>query len=129
LLNYFDDRDYAVAVIGAGRGIGRAAAEEMARHGVAVACLDSDGAAAEEAARAIVVGGGRASAATVDVVNEASIDAALKKVGRIDALVNCAGITGKTNVPGHAVEMTDFDRVYRSTCAAPCWFPRRCCRI
>jgi 3-oxoacyl-[acyl-carrier protein] reductase len=113
LLNYFDDRDYAVAVIGAGRGIGRAAAEEMARHGVAVACLDSDGAAAEEAARAIVVGGGRASAATVDVVSEASIDAALKKVGRIDALVNCAGITGKTNVPGHAVEMTDFDRVYQ----------------
>jgi 3-oxoacyl-[acyl-carrier protein] reductase len=113
LLNYFDDRDYAVAVIGAGRGIGRAAAEEMARQGVRVACLDSDGATAADTAKAIVAAGGHASAAAVDVVDPNSIDAALKQSPRIDALVNCAGITGKTNVPGHQVEMADFDRVYQ----------------
>ena len=113
LLNYFDDRDYSVAVIGAGRGIGRAAAEEMARQGVTVACLDSDGATAEDTAQAIKAAGGKASAAAVDVVDAKSIDAALKKTARIDALVNCAGITGKTNVPGHQVEMADFDRVYQ----------------
>ena len=113
MLNYFDDPAYTVAVIGAGRGIGRATALEMARHGVAVACLDSDGATAEDTAKTITTAGGRASASAVDVVDEKSIDAALKKTDRVDALVNCAGITGKTNVPGHQVEMADFDRVYR----------------
>src|SRR5689334_25111242 len=85
----------------------------MARQGVAIACLDSDGATAEDTAKAIKAAGGKASAAAVDVVDAKSIDAALKKTARIDALVNCAGITGKTNVPGHAVEMADFDRVYQ----------------
>jgi 3-oxoacyl-[acyl-carrier protein] reductase len=113
LLNYFDDPAYTVAVIGAGRGIGRAAALEMARHGVAVACFDSDGATAEDTAKAINAAGGRATAGAVDVVDAKSIEAALKKTDRIDALVNCAGITGKTNVAGHQVDMADFDRVYQ----------------
>jgi 3-oxoacyl-[acyl-carrier protein] reductase len=113
LLNYFDDPAYTVAVIGAGRGIGRAAALEMARHGVAVACLDSDGATAEDTAQAVIAAGGRATAGAVDVIDAKSIEAALKKTDRIDALVNCAGITGKTNVPGHQVDMADFDRVYQ----------------
>ena len=113
MLNYFNDRDYTVAVIGAGRGIGRAAAEEMARHGVSVACLDIDGAAAIETAGAITANGGHATASTVDVVDERSIFAAFNGIARIDGLVNCAGITGRTNVPGHQVEMVDFDRVYQ----------------
>jgi 3-oxoacyl-[acyl-carrier protein] reductase len=113
LLNYFDDPAYTVAVIGAGRGIGRAAALEMARHGVAVTCFDSDGATAEDTAKAINAAGGRATAGAVDVVDAKSIEAALKKTDRIDALVNCAGITGKTNVAGHQVDMADFDRVYQ----------------
>jgi NAD(P)-dependent dehydrogenase (short-subunit alcohol dehydrogenase family) len=113
LLNYFDDPAYTAVVIGAGRGIGRATALEMARHGVAVACLDSDGATAADTAKAISAAGGKATASAVDVVDAKSIDAALKKTDRIDALINCAGITGKTNVPGHQVEMADFDRVYQ----------------
>ncbi len=113
MLNYFDDPAYTIAVIGAGRGIGRAAALEMARQGVAIACLDSDGATAADTAKEIKASGGKATSAAVDVVDEKSIAAALKQTDRIDALVNCAGITGKTNVPGHAVEMADFDRVYQ----------------
>jgi NAD(P)-dependent dehydrogenase (short-subunit alcohol dehydrogenase family) len=113
LLNYFDDPAYTVAVIGAGRGIGRAAALEMARQGVGVACFDSDGVTADDTAKVITDAGGRAMAGAVDVVDANSIGAALQKTDRIDALVNCAGITGKTNVPGHAVEMADFDRVYQ----------------
>ncbi len=113
MLNYFDDPAYTVAVIGAGRGIGRATALEMARQGVSIACLDSDGGTAADTAKEIKASGGKATSAAVDVVDEKSIAAALKQTDRIDALVNCAGITGKTNVPGHAVELADFDRVYQ----------------
>jgi 3-oxoacyl-[acyl-carrier protein] reductase len=42
-----------------------------------------------------------------------AIDAVARAFGRIDGLVNCAGITGKTNVPGHEVDLADFDMVYR----------------
>ncbi|NJM93196.1 MAG: dehydrogenase, partial [Rhodospirillaceae bacterium] len=42
-MNYFDNPDYVVAIVGAGRGIGKAAALHIAGHGVRVACLDRDG--------------------------------------------------------------------------------------
>ena len=72
MFNYFDDPAYADAVIGAGRGIGRAAALEMAGQGIAVACLDRDGAAAEETAREIGKGGRRSTARAMDVTDAAS---------------------------------------------------------
>ena len=113
-MNYFDNPDYVVAVVGAGRGIGKAAALELARHGVQVACLDRDGATAQETAAEI---GGRTVAHQLEVADEATIapaiDAVGRALGRIDGLVNCAGITGKTNVPAHEVEPADFDQVYR----------------
>ena len=34
-----------------------------------------------------------------------------KSLGRIDGLVNCAGITGNTNIKAHDVDPADFDRV------------------
>jgi 3-oxoacyl-[acyl-carrier protein] reductase len=117
VFNYFDDPTYAVAVIGAGRGIGRAAALEMAGQGIAVGCLDSDGKTAEETAQAIRKMGGRTASAGMDVADAASIATAIRAtvgaLGRIDGLVNCAGITGRTNIPGHQVDMADFDRVYQ----------------
>ncbi|HVY98888.1 MAG TPA: SDR family NAD(P)-dependent oxidoreductase [Dongiaceae bacterium] len=117
MFDYFDDPAYAVAVIGAGGGIGRAAALEMAGQGIAVACLDSNGGTAAETAEAIRGQGGRATSAEMDVVDGGSIAAALARsigaLGRIDGLVNCAGITGRTNIAGHAVDMADFDRVYQ----------------
>jgi 2-dehydro-3-deoxy-L-rhamnonate dehydrogenase (NAD+) len=117
VFNYFDDPAYAVAVIGAGGGIGRAAVLEMAAQGIAVACLDSDGTAAIATAQAIRKAGGRASSSTMNVADTPSIAKAVEEtigaLGRIDGLVNCAGITGRTNVAGHAVDMADFDRVYQ----------------
>ncbi|MES1152400.1 MAG: SDR family NAD(P)-dependent oxidoreductase [Dongia sp.] len=117
MFDYFGDPAYTVAVIGAGRGIGRAAALEMSAQGIAVACLDSDGEAAEETARSIRGTGGRTTAGTMDVADAPSIAEALREtiavLGRIDGLVNCAGITGRTNIAGHAVDMADFDRVYQ----------------
>lgn len=117
MVNYFDKPDYSVIVVGAGRGIGRAAALELVAQGVSVACFDSDGASAEKVAAELKAKGGKAIAAQLDVTEAATIrpavDAAVKSFGKVDALVNCAGITGKTNIPAHQVDMADFDLVYR----------------
>jgi NAD(P)-dependent dehydrogenase (short-subunit alcohol dehydrogenase family) len=116
-VNYFDDPDYVVAVVGAGRGIGKAAALHLAGHGVRVACLDRDGESAQATATEIAEAGGRAVAHGMEVAEEATIPPAIEAIarafGRIDALVNCAGITGRTNIPGHEVDLADFDLVYR----------------
>lgn len=85
-----------VAVTGAGRGIGRAIAETLARPGAAVAVGDRDLGTARETAEAIRRRGGRAVALTLDVADEDSfarfLEAAERVLGPIDVLVNNAGI-------------------------------------
>ena len=108
---------YAVVVIGAGSGIGRAAAEHIASSGVTIGCVDRDAAGAAYTARRISEAGASAVSAAADVADEASIGEAVdrlsSKIGRIHGLVNCAGITGRTNVKAHEVDVADFDAVYR----------------
>lgn len=115
MVNYFDNPDYAVIVVGAGRGIGRATVDLLAAQGVAVGCLDSDGATAQAAAEAVKRQGGKAVAGQLDVTNDAAIAtaiaAAVRTLGRVDGLVNCAGVTGNTNIKAHDVDPADFDRV------------------
>jgi 2-dehydro-3-deoxy-L-rhamnonate dehydrogenase (NAD+) len=117
MVNYFDNPQYSVVVVGAGRGIGRATALELAAQGTAVACFDSDGGSAQTVAEAIKTGGARSVAGQLDVAQEKTLAPALEHAaqafGRIDALVNCAGITGRTNVAAHEVDPEDFDLVYR----------------
>ena len=115
MVNYFDNSDYAVIVVGAGRGIGRAAADVLASQGVTVGCLDSDPMTAADAAQMIESRGGRATAGRLDITRDQEIAPAIadaaRALGRIDGLVNCAGITGHTNIKAHDVDPADFDRV------------------
>jgi 3-oxoacyl-[acyl-carrier protein] reductase len=87
----------AALVTGAARGIGQAIARRLAADGARVALLDRDAAAAEAAALAI---GGDAFAIGADVTRAPEVDAAVERVvdrwGRLDVLVNNAGITGRS---------------------------------
>ncbi|HET8645799.1 MAG TPA: 3-oxoacyl-[acyl-carrier-protein] reductase [Vicinamibacteria bacterium] len=84
-------------VTGASRGIGRAIARELARRGAFVFLGARDEARLAEAVGEIEAQGGRAAALPLEVADRASVDAAfdaiLKAQGRLDHLVNNAGIT------------------------------------
>jgi NAD(P)-dependent dehydrogenase (short-subunit alcohol dehydrogenase family) len=88
--------DKIVLVTGGGAGIGRAIAETFAREGAHVIVADRDGEAAKVVVDAIVKANGAAAAHTADVTDTAQVKAlmeAIKKAhGRLDVLVNNAGV-------------------------------------
>ena len=92
-----DVRGKLALITGAGAGIGRATAIELARHGAdTVVIVDRDLAAAQEAAAAVREAGAGAAAYQADVSDESAMNALAAQVnkehGVVDILVNNAGI-------------------------------------
>ena len=97
-----------VAVVtGAASGLGSAIARKLHDEGAQVALLDL-----HQASRI----GDRASAYTVDLTSETNVANVINQIaetfGRIDILVNSAGITGQTNIKTHEVTTEDLRRVF-----------------
>ncbi len=107
-----------VVVTGAGRGIGRAIAEEVGRGGakVVVNYVHSKGPAEEVIALLPQIGAQAATAIKADVSDpiEAAhlIEQAINHFGRIDALVNNAGINIDRTIKNLTVE--DWDKVVQN---------------
>jgi NAD(P)-dependent dehydrogenase (short-subunit alcohol dehydrogenase family) len=88
--------DEVAIVTGAGRGIGEAIATSLASESASVVVADLDAPSARRVADKIVAGGGQAIAIQTDVTEPAQvsslIDGTLARFGRLDVLVNNAGI-------------------------------------
>jgi len=108
----------AAVVTGAGRGIGRAIAEALAREGTRLVLNGRDAVRLQETARAL---GGDVEVVAGDIGDEAVaarlVETAVSRFGRLDVVVNNAGI-------GHHGRLEDmdpaeFDRVYRTNVRGP----------
>ena len=111
-----DLKGKVAVVTGAGSGIGRAVALLFAARGAEVHAIDLN----EEAVDSVVGNinhnkikyeEGKAFAHPCDVTNQSQVSDTLSKIGRIDILVNSAGIShiGKAD----STSEEDFDRVYK----------------
>jgi NAD(P)-dependent dehydrogenase (short-subunit alcohol dehydrogenase family) len=111
-------------VTGAGRGIGRSHARLLARRGCAVVVNDlgvdgegcgSDPAVAQEVVDSIEAVGGRAVADCSDVADPAAaarlVDLALRTYGRIDAVINNAGIVWPRSF--EETSLADCEKLWR----------------
>jgi len=89
--------DKVAMVTGASRGIGRSVAIALAKEGAIVVAAARDSEMLNETCRAIEEAGGQALASTVELSNENSIrklmETVAEKYGRLDVLINNAGIT------------------------------------
>jgi len=107
--------DGKIAVVtGAGNGLGRSFALGLAAFGATVICADKNRDGADETAALAKQSRGQAEAASVDVADEASVEALWSAIAtdhrRIDILVNNAGIN-TTTPRTHEYAVADWDRL------------------
>jgi 3-oxoacyl-[acyl-carrier protein] reductase len=104
-------QDKVAIITGAGRGIGQATALKFGREGAKVATCDINADLAQEAAALVVAAGGEAAGFQVDVRDKASIsrmvEAVVARYGRIDCLVNNAGIVQDSTLKNMTDEQFD----------------------
>jgi 3-oxoacyl-[acyl-carrier protein] reductase len=105
-------KDQVAVITGGTSGIGLAISKKLHGEGARVAMVDIKPAPFQPAKEV----GENASAFTCDVTNEDQVrelvDQIAEQFGRIDILVNSAGVTGKTNIKTHDVDLGDFRFVF-----------------
>lgn len=103
-----------VAVItGAGAGLGLSIAKRLASEGAQVAMVDLQ---RETLEKAVAEVGTNGRIFPANVTDEAAVGALIRQIaaeyGRIDILVNSAGVTGRTGIKTHEVEFDNFKFVF-----------------
>ena len=121
-------RGKATVVTGGASGIGLATAQRLAMEGAAVAIIDLQRAAVDDAVAMVRASGGHAVGYDADVSVWARVEdafvAAAKEFGHLDAVVNCAGIIARGSLEEtsdeewHRVIEVDLTSIFYSTRAA-----------
>ena len=100
-------------ITGAASGLGQAIAVKLSGKGVKIALLDKDKAGLEKTKTLI---SGDCEIYPLDITSEKEVASVIEQVnnkyGRIDILVNCAGVTGKTNILSHEVDADNMKFVF-----------------
>jgi len=108
-------KDKVVIVTGAGSGIGAASAKLFGQHGAKVVSSDINLESAEATVNAIKENGGEAIAVKTNVTNyeevQHLINHTIEHYGRLDSIVNNAGIGPKKMVKTHLHTMEDWVNV------------------
>jgi len=100
----------SVIITGGGSGIGRAMSVLFARQGASVNVIELNADAASDTLAEITSNGGTAFSHTCDVSSQQQVVDTFNKIGKIDILINNAGIAhiGRADNTSEA----DFDRIY-----------------
>jgi NAD(P)-dependent dehydrogenase (short-subunit alcohol dehydrogenase family) len=114
-------KENVVLITGAGRGLGAATARVLGEAGATVIAADIDGPAVEALAAEIQEQGGVAEGRLVDICDENMAEGVVQGVveahGRIDALVNNAGIDVTVSV--EELTVAQWDRIVGVNLRAP----------
>lgn len=100
-----------IAVTGGASGIGRACAARFARDGDSVVIADIDGAAGERVAEEIGRAGGEARSVPLDVSDARAVDSLARALGRVDVLVNSAGLL-QNAARLSTMDLAEHDRIW-----------------
>jgi len=108
--------DRIAIVTGAAKGMGRDICVSLAAEGAHVALAAREASPLEAVAREIEALGRRALVAPTDVTDEAAVVRLVARTretfgGRVDILVNAAGVTGPVETPVWEIRTEDWDHV------------------
>jgi len=110
-------KDQAAVITGGADGLGKAIAQRLGAEGAHVALLDRNASLLDETKHELTSLGIGVSVHECDIGDEGSVNAAmesaLKQRGRIDTLINSAGVVGPTNVKIAEYSAEAFDLVCR----------------